>query len=76
MTTQNDLLKELVALRIKRILTRSVGKETQYENGLYNTVGRGVTPLEYTEVVEKLVADGVAKRTIGARGAVILSLSE
>jgi hypothetical protein len=38
MTTQNELLKELVAVRIKRVLLR---KGTQYENNFYNDVGRG-----------------------------------
>jgi hypothetical protein len=76
MPTQNELLKELVALRIKRVLVQSVGKDTVYERNLYNRVGRGVTPLEYTEVVEKLVADGVVKRTTGERGSTILSITE
>jgi hypothetical protein len=74
MTTQNELLKELVALRIKRVLARTAGKQTQYEQGFYNLVGRGVTPSEYTEILDRLVADGVVKRSPGERGGVILSL--
>jgi hypothetical protein len=76
MTTQNELLKELVALRIKRVLARTAGKQTQYEQGFYNLVGRGVTPSEYAEILDKLVADGVVKRTTGERGSIILSLVE
>lgn len=76
MPKQIELLKELIALRIKRVLARTAGKETQYERGFYNLVGRGVNPQEYAEVIEKLVADGVVKRTQGERGAVILSLVE
>ena len=76
MPKQGELLRELVALRIKRVLARTAGKETQYERGFYNLVGRGVTPEEYAEVIEKLVADGVVTRTVGERGAVILSIAE
>lgn len=73
---QNELLNELVALRIKRVLARTAGKETQYERSFYNLVGRGVNTQEYAEVLDKLVADGVIQRTTGERGAVILSLVE
>jgi len=73
MTTQNELLKELVALRIKRVLAR---KGRQYERNFYNDVGRGVTGEDYTAILDKLVADGVVKRTTSERGASILSLVE
>jgi hypothetical protein len=76
MPKQNELLKELVALRIKRTLARSAGKVTQYERNFYNIVGRGVTPQEYFAILDKLVADGVVKRTPGERGSIILSLVE
>ena len=72
----NELLKELVALRVKRTLARKAGKETQYERNLYHYVGRGVTSAEYTEILDSLVGDGVVKRTAGERGAVILALAE
>ena len=71
MTTQNDLLKELVAVRIKRVLLR---KGTQYEHNFYNDVGRGVTPQEYTSVVNKLIANGVIARTVSERGKPVLQL--
>jgi hypothetical protein len=71
--TQNDFLKELVAVRIKRVLLR---KGQQYERNFYNDVGRGVTPQEYIAILDKLVADGVVKRTASERGASILSLVE
>ena len=73
MPQQIELLKELVAVRIKRVLART-GK--QYERGFYNLVGRGVTPQEYSEVIEKLVADGFVRRTIGEREAKMLELVE
>jgi hypothetical protein len=73
MSKQNELLKELVAVRIKRVLART---GTQYERNFYNRVGRGVTPLEYVEVVEKLIADGVVRRTSSERNVSILSLVE
>jgi hypothetical protein len=73
MSKQIELLKDLVALRIKRVLAR---KGLQYERNFYNDVGRGVTPEEYTAILDKLVADGVVKRTTGGYGAMILSLVE
>jgi hypothetical protein len=73
MSKQNELLKELVAVRTKRVLART---GTQYERNFYNRVGRGVTPLEYVEVVEKLIADGVVRRTSSERNVSILSLVE
>ena len=73
MSKQHELLKELVAVRIKRILART-GK--QYERNFYNTVGRGLTPQEYTEILEKLVADGVVVREVGERDGRIISLAE
>jgi hypothetical protein len=73
MSKQNELLKELVAVRIKRVLART---GTQYERNFYNRVGRGVTPLEYVEGVEKLIADGVVRRTSSERNVSILSLVE
>lgn len=73
MSQQNELLKELVAVRIKRVLARG----TQYERNFYNQVGRGVTPQEFTEVLDKLVGDGVIKRTSGQKpGTTILSFAE
>jgi hypothetical protein len=72
MPKQNELLKELVAVRIKRVLART-GK--QYERNFYVAVGRGVSPQEYTEILDKLVADGVVRRTIGEREAKILELA-
>jgi DNA-binding Lrp family transcriptional regulator len=71
MPKQNELLKELVAVRIKRVLART-GK--QYERSFYVAVGRGVSPQEYTEILDKLVVDGVVKRTTGEREAKILEL--
>jgi hypothetical protein len=73
MTTQNELLKELVAVRIKRVLLR---KGTQYEHNFYNDVGRGVTPQEYLSVVNKLIADGVITRSVSERGKPVLHLVE
>jgi hypothetical protein len=73
MSKQHELLTELVALRIKRVLVRM---GNQYETSFYNRVGRGVTPQEYIEVLDKLVADGVVKRTPTERDAVLLSLVE
>ena len=73
MTTQNELLKELVALRIKRVLAR---KGRQYERNFYNDVGRGVTGEEYTNILDKLVADGIVQRTTTERNASMLSLVE
>ena len=73
MFKQNELLKELVAVRIKRVLART---GTQYERNFYNRVGRGVTPSEYTEVIEKLITDGVVTRTSSERNATVLSLAE
>ena len=61
MTTQNELLKELVVIRIKRVLLR---KGKQYEQELYNDVGRGVTPQEYFSIVNKLLVDGVIARSV------------
>lgn len=72
MSKQNEILKELVAVRIKKVLVTD--KDLVYERNLYNRVGRGVTPSEYTEVIEKLIADGVVKRSNGARGSIVLSL--
>ncbi len=72
-TTQNELLKELVAVRIKRVLAR---KGRQYERNFYNDVGRGVTPQEYIAILDKLVADGVITRSTSERGATLLSLVE
>ncbi len=71
MTTQNELLKELVAVRIKRVLLR---KGTQYEHNFYNDVGRGVTPQEYASIVNKLIVDGVITRTVSERGKPVLQL--
>jgi transcriptional regulator CtsR len=73
MTTQNELLKELVAVRIKRVLLR---KGTQYENNFYNDVGRGVTPQEYLSVVNKLIEEGVITRNVSERGKPVLQLVE
>ena len=73
MTTQNEILKELVALRIKRVLLR---KSKQYERELYNDVGRGVTPEEYSSIVNKLLADGVITRSVSERGKPVLQLIE
>jgi hypothetical protein len=71
MTMQNELMKELVAVRIKRVLAR---KGRQYERNFYNDVGRGVTGAEYSAILDKLVVDRVVKRTTTERGASILSL--
>jgi hypothetical protein len=71
MSKQNELLNELVAVRIKRVLARC---EKQYENNFYNSVGRGVTPQEYIAILDKLVADGVVQRVTGERGSSILKL--
>ena len=68
----NELMKELVAVRIKRVLLRT-GR--QYERNFYVNVGRGVSPDEYREILDKLVSDGVVKRTPTPR-AVILSLAD
>ena len=77
MSKQNELLKELVAVRIKRVLARSAGNTTVYERNFYNQVGRGVTPEEFAEVLDKLVADRVVIRTPGQKpGTNILTLSE
>jgi len=73
MTTQNEILKELVAVRIKRVLLR---KGKQYERELYNDVGRGVTPQEYSAVVNKLIADGIVTRSVSERGKPVLRLVE
>jgi len=72
MPKQSELLMELVALRVKRVLART-GK--QYERNFYIRVGRGVTPQEYTAIIDKLVADGVVKRTQGEREAWMLELA-
>lgn len=71
MTQQNELLKELVALRIKRVLLR---KGQQYERNFYNDVGRGVTPQEYLAIVNKLIVDGVITRCVSERGKPVLKL--
>jgi hypothetical protein len=73
MTQQNELLKELVAVRIKRVLLR---KGQQYERNFYNDVGRGVTPEEYLSVVNKLIVDGSIVRTTSERGKPVLQLAE
>lgn len=73
MTQQTELLKELVALRIKRVLLR---KGKQYECNFYNDVGRGVTPQEYLSVVNKLIADGVITRSTSERGKPVLHFVE
>jgi transcriptional regulator CtsR len=73
MTTQNEILKELVAVRIKRVLLR---KGKQYERELYNDVGRGVTAQEYSSIVTKLLADGVITRGVSERGKPVLHLVE
>jgi len=70
---QNDLLKELVAVRIKRVLAR---KGRQYERNFYNDVGRGVPPQEYELILDKLISDGVVKRATTERGASVLMLVE
>lgn len=69
--TQQEVLQELVAVRIKRVLLKN---RTEYENELYNKCGRGVTPQEYLAIVNKLIVDGVINRTTGARGAKSLQL--
>ncbi len=71
--SQHELLKELVALRIKRVLART---KQQYERSFYDIVGRGVTGQEYTAILDKLVADGVVKRSTTERGAPVLMLVE
>jgi hypothetical protein len=73
MTTQNELLKELVAVRIKRVLLR---KGKQYEHNFYNDVGRGVTPQEYSSIVNKLIEDGLVTRSVSERGKPVLQLVE
>jgi hypothetical protein len=73
MSTQNELLKELVAVRIKRVLLR---KGQQYERNFYNDVGRGVTPEEYSAIVNKLIVDGVITRSVSERGKPVLQLAE
>jgi hypothetical protein len=73
MTTQNELMNELVAVRIKRVLLR---KGKQYEHNFYNEVGRGVTPQEYDSIVNKLIADGVVTRSVSERGKPVLQLVE
>ena len=73
MTQQNELLKELVAVRIKRVLLR---KGQQYERNFYNDVGRGVTPEEYSAIVNKLIVDGVITRSVSERGKPVLQLAE
>jgi hypothetical protein len=74
--TQQEILKELVTVRIKKVLLQTAGKTIQYERNLYNQVGRGVTTEEYTSIVDGLVSDGIVKRTSGERAGIILSLVE
>src|ERR1700727_3090054 len=71
--TQQELLKQLVEIRIKRVLLRL---HQHYEKEMYNQVGRGVTPQEYVSVIDKLVSDGGVTRSIGARCASIVTLIE
>lgn len=69
--TRQEVLQQLVEVRIKRVLVRN---HTEFERELYNRVGRGVNPQEYTAIVEKLITEGTITRTIGARGAAKLEL--
>jgi hypothetical protein len=71
--TQQEVLQQLVEVRIKRVLLRT---HQQYERELYNQVGRGVTVLEYAAIVEKLITEGTIARTVGPRGAAMLQLIE
>jgi hypothetical protein len=71
--TQQEVLKQLVEVRIKRVLLKN---RTEFELELYNRVGRGVTPQEYLAVVNKMIGDGVITRTTGVRGAKSLHLAE
>ena len=71
--SQHELLKELVAVRIKRALART---KQQYERNFYNQVGRGVTPQEYNAVLDKLVKEGFVTRGTTERGASVLNWVE
>jgi hypothetical protein len=71
--TEQEVIRQLVEVRIKRVLLRT---RKQYEREMYNQVGRGVNSQEYTEIVEKLIKAGIITRSIGARGAATLELVE
>ena len=73
MSKQQEVLKELVAVRIKMVLART---GQQYERNFYNTVGRGVSPQEYATILDKLVEEGIVTRTPSERGSIILKLAE
>ena len=69
--TEQEVIKQLVEVRIKRVLLRT---QQQYEREMYNQVGRGVNSQEYAAIVEKLITEGIITRTIGPRGAATLVL--
>lgn len=69
--------REILQLKVEaRVLTYLHRVRCFYERSLYGVVGRGVTPEEYTEVINKLVDKGILTRTIGMKDAPILQWIE
>jgi hypothetical protein len=67
--TQQEILQHKVEGRILTYLNRV---KCFYERALYNVLARGVTPQEFFAIINKLVAKGILKRTLGTEGAPIL----
>lgn len=67
--TQHEILLHKVEGRILTYLHRI---KIQYQQPLYNIVGRGATPQEFITICDSLVDKGILKRTLGTRDAAIL----
>lgn len=71
--TQREILQMKVEARVLTYLYRV---RCFYERSLYGVVGRGVTPEEFTEVINKLVEKGILTRSVGVKDAPILQWVE
>ena len=67
--TQHDIVLHKVEGRIMTYLHRI---RIQYQQPLYNILGRGATPDEFIAICDKLVEKGIVKRTVGTKDAPIL----
>jgi len=67
--TQHDIVLHKVEGRILTYLHRI---KNQYQQPLYNILGRGATPEEFIAICDKLVEKGVLNRIQGSAGAPIL----
>lgn len=68
---------DIILCRVEgRVLTYLHRIKTYYERSLYDQIGRGVTPEEYTAIIDKLVREGVLTRFTTKRGTPILQWIE